>query len=135
MMHRPMRREPRAQNMTGEGVGAARVKKMTGGEEVLDNKEGEEVALGERQTMLSSKLTATPETMITSPYLETEGGVAAMMVVEEVSTMMISIETDIRGVTSWSWLKGGRAIRMNRSIFLVSNYLARYLLSFSFILY
>merc|ERR1719206_647601 len=74
--------------------------------------------------MLSSKLTATPETMITSPYLETEGGVAAMMAVEEVSTTTISIETDIRGVTSWSWLKGGRAIWMNQSIFLVSNYLA-----------
>merc|ERR1719206_1001057 len=74
--------------------------------------------------MLSSKLTATPETMITSLYLETEGGVAVMMVVEEVSTTTISIETDIRGVMSWSWLKGGRAIRMNRSIFLVSNYLA-----------
>merc|ERR1719317_466702 len=74
--------------------------------------------------MLSSKLTVTPETMIMSPYLETQGGVAVMMAVEEVSTMMISIETDIRGVTSWSWLKGGRAIRMNQSIFLVSNYLA-----------
>ena len=111
MMHRPMLKEPRVPNMIAEGVGAVLVTKMilaVNRQALLEEKEeDEEVVLGEIWNMLSSKLTATPETMSMSLYQEevghtileevaqmTRGETAVMMEEEEVYTMMISIEMD-----------------------------------------
>ena len=106
-----MLKEPRVPNMIAEGVGAVLIKKMilaVNRQAALEKKEEDvEVVLGEIWNMLSSKLTATPETMSMSLHQEevghrileevaqtTQGETAVMMEEEEVYTMMISIEMD-----------------------------------------